>query len=99
MPLYSHSQLETFENCPIKYKFRYIGKIRKPEEQSIEAFVGSCVHTTLQKLYDDLLFRVAADAGLDAADVVWGRTNVEGKRRDAFHAYLDLISKTGGRKK
>jgi hypothetical protein len=51
------------------------------------------------KLYDDLLFRVAADAGLDAADVVWGRTNVEGKRRDAFHAYLDLISKTGGRKK
>lgn len=57
MPLYSHSQLETFENCPLRYKFRYIDRIRKPEEQSIEAFVGSCVHTTLQKLYDDLLLR------------------------------------------
>ncbi len=57
MPLYSHSQLETFENCPLRYKFRYLDRIRKPEEQSIEAFVGSCVHTTLQKLYDDLLLR------------------------------------------
>jgi putative RecB family exonuclease len=57
MPLYSHSQLETFQNCPLKYKFRYIDKIRKPEEQSIEAFVGSCVHSILQKLYDDLLLR------------------------------------------
>jgi putative RecB family exonuclease len=57
MPLYSHSQLETFENCPLRYKFRYIDRIRKPEEQSIEAFVGSCVHATVQKLYDDLLLR------------------------------------------
>lgn len=57
MLLYSHSQLETFQSCPLKYKFRYIDKIRKPEEQSIEAFVGSCVHSIFQKLYDDLLLR------------------------------------------
>ncbi|HEV2348858.1 MAG TPA: PD-(D/E)XK nuclease family protein [Terriglobia bacterium] len=57
MPLYSHSQLETFQVCPLKYKFRYLDKIRKPEEQSIEAFVGSCVHSIFQKLYDDLLLR------------------------------------------
>lgn len=57
MPLYSHSQLETFQTCPLKYKYRYIDKIRKPEEQSIEAFVGSCVHSIFQKLYDDLQLR------------------------------------------
>jgi putative RecB family exonuclease len=57
MPLYSHSQLETFQACPLKYKFRYIDRIRRPEEQSIEAFVGSCVHSIFQKLYDDLLLR------------------------------------------
>ncbi|HUY12621.1 MAG TPA: PD-(D/E)XK nuclease family protein [Terriglobia bacterium] len=54
MPIYSHSQLETYENCPKKYKFKYIDKIRKPLETGIEAFVGSRVHETLRKLYDDL---------------------------------------------
>ena len=26
MPVYSHSRLETFETCALKYKFRYIEK-------------------------------------------------------------------------
>lgn len=55
MALYSHSQLQTFEDCPLRYKFLYIDKIRKPEEQTIEAFVGSCVHDVLERLYKDLL--------------------------------------------
>lgn len=55
MPHYSHSQLQTFEDCPQKYKFKYLDKIEKPEEESIEAFVGSRVHDVLEKLYKDLL--------------------------------------------
>ena len=54
MPIYSHSQLETYENCPQKYKFKYIDKVRKPAETGIEAFAGSRVHETFRKLYDDL---------------------------------------------
>ncbi|MFB3923062.1 MAG: RecB family exonuclease [Terriglobia bacterium] len=54
MPLYSHSRIQTFENCPQKYKFQYIDRIEKPEEETIEAFVGSRVHDALEKLYDDL---------------------------------------------
>jgi len=54
MPTYSHSRLETFETCPQKYKFQYIDRIKKPEEQAVEAFVGSQVHETLQKLHKDL---------------------------------------------
>jgi putative RecB family exonuclease len=53
MPVYSHSRLETFENCPLKYKFRYIDGIKKAE-QGVEAFLGSLVHEVLRKLYDDL---------------------------------------------
>lgn len=56
MPVYSHSKLETFENCPQKYKFKYIDKIEKPGFQGVEAFVGNRVHEVLKKLYDDLLF-------------------------------------------
>ena len=54
MPVYSHSRLEAFENCPLKYKFRYIDGIKKAE-QSVETFLGALVHEVLRKLYDDLL--------------------------------------------
>lgn len=53
MRLYSHTQLQTFKNCPLKYKFKYLDKIKK-DEQSIEAFVGGLVHKVLRKLYEDL---------------------------------------------
>ncbi|PYV16088.1 MAG: hypothetical protein DMG21_12865 [Acidobacteria bacterium] len=54
MPVYSHSRLETFETCALKYKFRYIEKAETPIEQSVEAFTGSRVHDALEKLYRDL---------------------------------------------
>ncbi|MDE3179303.1 MAG: PD-(D/E)XK nuclease family protein [Acidobacteriota bacterium] len=56
MPIYSHSQLSTYEQCPLRYKFRYIDKIHKPEEKGVEAFTGTLVHEALEKLYDDLKY-------------------------------------------
>ncbi len=53
MPVYSHSRLSTFEQCQLKYKFKYIDEIQKPDT-TVEAFMGSRVHEALQKLYDDL---------------------------------------------
>lgn len=50
---YSHSQLEAFENCPLKYKLQYLERI-KAGRRGIEAFMGSVVHATLEKLYRDL---------------------------------------------
>jgi putative RecB family exonuclease len=54
MAIYSHTQLSVFEECPQRYKFHYLDRVRKLGDQSAEAFVGSRVHETLQKLYDDL---------------------------------------------
>jgi putative RecB family exonuclease len=56
MPIYSHSRLATFENCPLKYKFQYIDKLKKPEEVTVEAFLGSRVHAVLEKLYKEQFF-------------------------------------------
>jgi len=53
--VYSHSRLETFENCPLMYKFSYIDRIRSKRE-GIEGFMGSRVHETLEKLYADLKY-------------------------------------------
>ena len=53
--MYSNSRLETFQQCPRKYKFRYVDRLRA-ETEGVEAFVGKRVHETLEKLYRDLRY-------------------------------------------
>ena len=47
---FSHSSLSSFENCPRRYWFRYVRRIRVDRE-GIEAFVGKRVHEILERLY------------------------------------------------
>ncbi len=54
MAHYSHSAIECFKTCPLKYKLHYIVKPPIEKKTSVEAFLGSCVHDTLEKLYKDL---------------------------------------------
>lgn len=51
MDIYSHNRLSYYEQCPLKYKFRYIDKLPPQTGQTIEAFLGIRVHETLEKLY------------------------------------------------
>lgn len=53
MPTYSHSRLESYENCPRQFKLHYIDKI-EVEEEGVEAFMGSRAHEALEKLYKDI---------------------------------------------
>ena len=56
MPVYSNSKLATYENCPWQYKLQYIDRIELPEARDgIEAFLGSRVHETLEKLHKELI--------------------------------------------
>lgn len=54
MRTYSHSSLGTFEQCKLKFKFNYIDKLEEDFENTIEAFMGSMVHETLEQLYKDV---------------------------------------------
>ncbi|MBI2870902.1 MAG: PD-(D/E)XK nuclease family protein [Candidatus Omnitrophica bacterium] len=54
MTTYSYSRLTTYENCALRYKYRYIDGIKK-DAVGIEAYLGNTVHLTLQKLYQDLM--------------------------------------------
>lgn len=58
MPVFSHTQLSMYEDCPLKYRLCYRDKIQR-EQEGIEAFMGSWVHETLKKCYDDLRFTKA----------------------------------------
>lgn len=54
MPLWSHSRILAFEQCPRRYAFRYLEKPDVETVESIEAFLGSRVHETLEQLYRDV---------------------------------------------
>lgn len=54
MPSFSHSKLTTYQQCPQKYKFRYIDEI-PPPIRSIELHLGDTVHRALEKLYIDAM--------------------------------------------
>lgn len=53
MPIYSHSQLSMYEECPLKYKLCYLDKIKRDIE-GVEGFLGIMVHESLKKCYDDI---------------------------------------------
>ncbi|MGQ9604004.1 MAG: RecB family exonuclease [bacterium] len=54
MPNYSHSRIETYQNCPRQYKLHYIDKVEIEDVESIEAFLGARVHESLERLYKDV---------------------------------------------
>jgi putative RecB family exonuclease len=55
MAIYSHSKLSTFEQCKLKYKLRYIDKIKPPIKGTIEAHLGNAVHNSLEWLYKQVM--------------------------------------------
>jgi putative RecB family exonuclease len=65
-PVYSHSRLSVFEGCRLRYRLKYVDRVRRDLE-GIEAFVGSRVHEALEALYRDVLMgrTPGADALLD----------------------------------
>jgi putative RecB family exonuclease len=56
MPSFSHSKLGTYETCRKQYKYAYIDRIKVEVEDTVETFLGSRVHDSLEKLYRDKQF-------------------------------------------
>lgn len=52
--IYSHSRLSTFEQCNLKYKFRYVDNIIPEVEKTVESHLGSIVHKALEWLYYEI---------------------------------------------
>lgn len=55
MAVYSHSKLQTFEQCKLRYKLRYLDKIKPPIKGSIEGHLGTSVHNALEWLYKEVM--------------------------------------------
>ena len=46
----SFSLLETYKNCPLKFKYQQLDKIKTPK--NIEAVFGNAIHSSLKKLFE-----------------------------------------------
>jgi RecB family exonuclease len=49
--VYSYSRLSTFRECPRKYQFKYVDRVREAF-RTVEAHLGHAVHAALAWLYD-----------------------------------------------
>jgi len=51
MAMYSYSKLEMFNQCKLKFKFKYIDRVPVDVPTTIELFLGDLVHRALHLLY------------------------------------------------
>ena len=55
MSRYSTSQVQTYVQCPLKYRYEYVDKVPLPEfVETADTLLWKLVHETLEKLYDDV---------------------------------------------
>lgn len=71
MAEYSNSQLSTYEQCALQYKFNYVDGIKRYEE-GIEAYLGQRFHDAMEWLYGEKAFRTPSlEEVLDYYDKDW----------------------------
>lgn len=89
----SYSSLETYRNCPLKYRYKEIDKLKEPKSK--EAVFGTLVHSTLKFIYDPALIPPTPDQALDHFSRGWNSEIWENEleERAAFSQGIEMIQK------
>lgn len=89
----SYSSLDTYRNCPLKYKYRAIDKI--PEPKSKEAIFGTLVHSVLKFIHTPSLLPPPLEQALDYFSKGWSSEvyENEAEERAAFAQGVTIIQK------
>jgi putative RecB family exonuclease len=76
MAIYSHSKLSVYEQCKKKYKLKYIDKVPPEIETTIEGYLGSKVHDTLEFVYKNKMHGklVSMDEAIEYYIYSWNKT-------------------------
>ena len=66
MVVYSFSQTQTFVQCPRKYQYKYVDKIKEKEfESSPDLILGHSVHAALEWMYNQInIFKIPSKEDL-----------------------------------
>lgn len=87
----SYSALNTFQTCPLKYKYSNIDKIKEPKSK--EAVFGTLVHSTLNFIHSPSLVPPNIEQALDYFSKNWNSEIFEDEmeERAAFSLGVSMI--------
>lgn len=87
----SYSALNTYQICPLKYKFQYIDKIRTPKSK--EAVFGTLIHSTLNFVHTPGILSPTMEQALDHFSKNWNSDVFESEQeeRAAFSQGVEII--------
>ena len=87
----SYSALNTYQICPLKYKFQYIDKIRTPKSK--EAVFGTLIHSTLNFIHKPGILLPSLEQALDYFSKNWNSDvfDKEIEERSAFSQGVEMI--------
>jgi RecB family exonuclease len=66
----SYSALQIYKNCPLKFKYQVLDKIKAPK--TIEAIFGNAVHSALKKIFQRTPLYPSLDEVIDFFNNKWG---------------------------
>ncbi|HLC95365.1 MAG TPA: PD-(D/E)XK nuclease family protein [Patescibacteria group bacterium] len=89
----SYSTLDTYQNCPLKYKFREIDKIKEPKSK--EAVFGTLIHAVMKYIHTPSLLSPTMEQALDYFAKGWNSEIYENEmeERAAFSQGVTMIQK------
>lgn len=87
----SYSTLDSYRNCPLKYKFREIDKIKEPKSK--EAVFGTLIHAVMKYIHTPALLSPTIDQALDYYSKGWNSEVYENEteERAAFTQGVTII--------
>ena len=87
----SYSALDTYQICPLKYKFRQIDKIKEPKSK--EAVFGTLLHSVLHYIHTPAILSPSVEQALDYFAKGWNSEVYENEmeERAAFSQGVTLI--------
>jgi len=90
----SYSGLETFSNCPAKYKFQYIDRIKAPKSK--DAIFGTLIHECLRMFHDpSQTTSFSEEELLKYFTEKWNSEIYQDKQEEAFafHQGIEILKK------
>ncbi len=87
----SYSALNTYQVCPLKYKFQYVDKIKTPKSK--EAVFGTLIHSTLNFVHKPGILSPTLEQALDYFSKNWNSDvfDKEIEERAAFSQGVEMI--------
>ncbi len=87
----SYSALDTYQTCPLKYKFQEIDRIKTPKSK--EAVFGSVIHSTMKFIHTPGILSPALEQALDYFSKNWNSEvfTDELEERAAFSQGVQVI--------